>query len=98
MGGVGLAVHEQRVRAARDPQLLGLDLAPRQERRACRRTAVRAMAVVRGDEFVRDLVADGLAGAASAEHAETLLASPARVRAPSLSVVRSPTTSARRPW
>jgi hypothetical protein len=58
-------------------QLLGFNLAPRQEGRACERAAVRAVAVVRDDELVRDLIADGSARAAPPQHVETLLPSTA---------------------
>src|SRR5438128_12645069 len=69
---VGIADHHQRTRTLRHPQLRALDLAPGQECRARRRTAVRAVAVERGDELVRDLVSDGIASAASPQHDNTL--------------------------
>src|SRR5919204_6724102 len=64
--------HHQRTRTLRHPQLLALDLTPGQECRARRRTAVRAVAVERGHELVRDLVGDGIASAAPPQDDNTL--------------------------
>jgi hypothetical protein len=43
-----------------------------QQRLTCRRAAVRAVAVVRDHEFVRDFVGDGVARAAPSEHSSSL--------------------------
>src|SRR5438309_395937 len=65
---VGIAFHEQRACTLRHSELLGLDLAPGQESRACRRTTVRAVAVVRDHELVRDLERNCIARAPPPQH------------------------------
>jgi hypothetical protein len=50
---VGIPLELQQVLTASHSQLLRLDLPPRQESRTCHRAAIRAMAVVRDDELVR---------------------------------------------
>ena len=67
-----LAEECQRSRAFRHSELLPLDLAPRQECRASGRTTVRAVADKRHDELVRDLILDGMAGAAPLQHTDSL--------------------------
>jgi hypothetical protein len=69
---MGITGPYQRVVALRDSQLLRLDLTPGQERRAGYCTAVRAVAVERDYELVRDFVGDGLARAPSSEHSGSL--------------------------
>ena len=69
---VGISDHHQRSLPLRYRQLLAGNLAKGQECRARRRTAVRAVAVERGDELVRDPVSDGIASAATPQHDNTL--------------------------
>lgn len=72
MMAVGIASQNHRVLTLRHSQLLGLDFAPGQERRACHRTALRAVTVVGDYELVRDFVSDSSTGAAPSQHGRTL--------------------------
>src|SRR6476660_7557535 len=64
-----IALHDQRISSLRQLHLLGFYLSPRLEGRTRRRTAVRAMAVVRLDECISDLELDDTALASSLQHA-----------------------------
>ena len=57
----GIADHHQRICSFGHLELCARDLAPGQEGRTGRGTAVRAVAVERYDELVRDVVGDGVA-------------------------------------
>src|SRR5580765_8200725 len=70
-----IALHDQRISPLRHLHLLGFYLSPRPEDRTRRRTAVRAMAVVRLDERISDLELDDTALASSLQHASPHAAS-----------------------